>query len=153
MEPHPAVQVIGSQLAAAEDSEEPIIFDDLQDDNYVAIPYPRVKLPLGLDKANINLKPAMVWGVADYVSNVTMLRQQLGLTGKGIKIGFIDSGIDYTHKAFGSCTAVNKPLGRCRVVAGYDFVGNDFNHPTDVPLRKRDPVRLLRVCHYHCSNP
>jgi subtilisin family serine protease len=138
---------------AAEDSKEPIIFDDLQDDNYVPIPYPRVKLPLGLDKANINLKPAMVWGVADYVSNVTMLRQQLGLTGKGIKIGFIDSGIDYTHKAFGSCTAVNKPLGRCRVVAGYDFVGNDFNHPTDVPLRKRDPVRLLHVCHYQCSNP
>jgi len=56
-------------------------------------PYPRVELPLGQDKANINLKPAMVWGVADYVSNVTMLREKLELTGKGVKIGFIAQGL------------------------------------------------------------
>lgn len=49
------------------------------------------------------------------------------LTGKDVNIGFIDSGIAYYLAAMGTCSAVNttaKPDSNgCRVVKGYDFVG------------------------------
>lgn len=52
------------------------------------------------------------------------------------------SGIDYTHPAFGGCTAINEPFGRCRVVAGYDFVGDEFETPTDPLQPNPDPVSI-----------
>ncbi|MEK6872163.1 MAG: S8 family serine peptidase, partial [Nanoarchaeota archaeon] len=42
------------------------------------------------------------------------------LTGKGIKIGIIDTGVDYTHKDLGGCFGNN-----CKVAGGYDFINND----------------------------
>ncbi|MEK6871512.1 MAG: S8 family serine peptidase [Nanoarchaeota archaeon] len=47
------------------------------------------------------------------------------LTGKGIKIGIIDTGVDYTHGDLGGCFGNN-----CKVAGGYDFVNND-NEPMD----------------------
>ncbi len=47
------------------------------------------------------------------------------LTGKGITIAIIDTGVDYTHPDLGGC------LGpECKVIGGYDFV-NDDNDPMD----------------------
>ncbi len=47
------------------------------------------------------------------------------LTGKGVTIGIIDTGVDYTHGDLGGC------FGRgCKVVGGYDFSDND-NDPMD----------------------
>lgn len=109
------------------------------------ITYPDVELPLGPNATIVKIKPSQSWGVADYLTNVTSLRQKYGLTGKGVRIGIIDSGVDYTHAAFGGCTAVNTPAGKCRVVAGYDFVGDDFQLPTDALKPKSDPVR----CYYY----
>lgn len=56
------------------------------------------------------------------------------------------SGIDYSHPAFGGCTAINEPPGRCRVVAGYDFVGDDFQMPTDPLQPNPDPVSISITC-------
>ncbi|PHZ14411.1 subtilisin-like protein [Rhizopus microsporus ATCC 52813] len=61
--------------------------------------------------------------------------KRLKLTGSGIKVGIIDSGVDYTHPALGGCFGKG-----CKVAYGYDLVGNDFNgtiqsiHPDDDPL-------------------
>ncbi|KAF6251443.1 hypothetical protein COO60DRAFT_1628939 [Scenedesmus sp. NREL 46B-D3] len=52
-------------------------------------------------------------------------------------------GIDYTHPAFGSCTAINEPAGQCRVVAGKDLVGDEFVSGRDVQKPDDDP----RDCH------
>jgi hypothetical protein len=49
-------------------------------------------------------------------------------------------GIDYTHPAFGSCTAINEPAGQCRVVAGKDLVGDEFVSGKDVQKPDNDPV-------------
>jgi subtilisin family serine protease len=49
----------------------------------------------------------------------------INATGKGIKIGVIDTGIDYMHEAFGG------GFGKgYKVAGGYDFVNND-NDPMD----------------------
>ncbi|KAJ1975740.1 hypothetical protein H4R35_003008 [Dimargaris xerosporica] len=60
---------------------------------------------------------------------------QTNRRGRGVRIGIIDSGLDYRHPAFGSCY---KTEG-CRVKYGYDFVGDDFDgvlppRPDDDPL-------------------
>ncbi|MEU5872087.1 S8 family serine peptidase [Glycomyces sp. NPDC047369] len=45
-----------------------------------------------------------------------------GITGEGVKVGVIDTGIDYTHPDLGGCFGSG-----CRVATGTDFVGDDFD--------------------------
>ncbi|MDP6583907.1 MAG: S8 family serine peptidase, partial [Anaerolineales bacterium] len=49
----------------------------------------------------------------------------LPITGKGVTIGVIDTGVDYTHVDLGGCIGLE-----CKVIGGYDFVNND-NDPID----------------------
>ncbi|CAA9966729.1 peptidase [Pyrenophora teres f. maculata] len=58
------------------------------------------------------------------------------ITGKGVKIAIVDSGIDYTLAALGGCFGDN-----CLVAGGYDFVGDKFNADgkTD-PVPDNDPL-------------
>ena len=53
------------------------------------------------------------------------------LTGKGVKVAIIDTGIDYTHPDFGACTKTQFLQGECeKVKGGYDF-GNKDDDPFD----------------------
>ena len=64
--------------------------------------------------------------------------QDMGYDGTGVKVAVLDSGIDYTHIAFGGAGTVeayeaNDPsiiedgsFPTARVVGGYDYVGNDW---------------------------
>ncbi|KAF9552289.1 hypothetical protein BGW38_009492, partial [Lunasporangiospora selenospora] len=64
-------------------------------------------------------------------TGVDILQNQHNLTGKGIKVGIIDTGIDFKHPAFAwpGSGATAGCLGgiNCRVQAGFDFVGDYFN--------------------------
>ena len=61
-----------------------------------------------------------------------------GVTGGGLGVAVVDTGIDYTLAAFGSCMAPGVPA-ECRVAASVDVTGNDLtlnrtagNHGTNV---------------------
>ncbi|KAI9270540.1 peptidase S8/S53 domain-containing protein [Phascolomyces articulosus] len=80
-------------------------------------------------------------GLFDHYHNtgVMKIREELGMTGKGIKVGIIDTGVDYTHPALGGCFGSG-----CRVAYGMDFVGNDYNGDSE-PNPSSDP----RDCNGH----
>lgn len=66
--------------------------------------------------------------------------------GQGVKVAVIDSGIDYTNPDLrnGTCNHLGDP--GCRVIGGYDFVGDSYDDtPTDpafqpVPHPDNDPA-------------
>jgi len=67
------------------------------------------------------------------ITGVQTVHDQLGLTGKGIKVGVIDSGIDYMHPALGG--GFGKGF---RVAYGHDFVGDDYTGQ-NTPVPDEDP--------------
>jgi len=73
--------------------------------------------------------PDMATAVA--MTGADIARTQLGYDGTGIKVGIIDSGIDYHNADLGNGT-------RSRVVYGYDFVGDEYDAQAAVPVIKPD---------------
>lgn len=47
-----------------------------------------------------------------------------GVTGEGVSIAVLDSGVDYTNSAFGQCTAPGQPAS-CRVSVAMDIAADD----------------------------
>lgn len=68
------------------------------------------------------------------MSQVNQLRAE-GLTGKGVRIGIIDVGIDYTHPALGGCFGPG-----CLVSYGYDLVGDAYTGSASTPQPDDDPM-------------
>jgi len=89
---------------------------------------------------------------AHEMTGVDFAQKTFKYTGKGYKIGIIDSGVDYSHPALGGCFGKG-----CRVVVGHDFVGDDYDK-TGVPVEdegnncdfkmtiESDRITILRPC-------
>jgi subtilisin family serine protease len=84
--------------------------------------FPDYQLSVALDTSVPLIGTPSLWGMVDGSGNP--------VNGNGIRVAVIDTGIEYTHSAFGSCTALNSG-GSCRVVGGYDFANNDANPMDD----------------------
>jgi hypothetical protein len=59
------------------------------------------------------------------------------LDGSGTLVCVIDTGINFQNELYGSCTGVNAPKGQCRVVTGFNFVGDGYNGRLDGPAAVR----------------
>ncbi|HSV85288.1 MAG TPA: S8 family serine peptidase [Levilinea sp.] len=63
------------------------------------------------------------------------IANDMGYSGAGIKVAVMDTGIDYHHPDLGGCFGPG-----CRVVDGWDFVGDAFNADPTSPLYSPVPV-------------
>jgi minor extracellular serine protease Vpr len=89
--------------------------------------------PASASVSEPDLATALVLTGADTVQS------ELGYTGKGIKVAVMDTGIDYHHPDLGGCSKIGPD---CRVVTGYDFVGDNFDAATATknnPIPDNDP--------------
>src|SRR3989344_8894923 len=76
-----------------------------------------------LSDSILQINASNVWNLAAGGQNVT---------GTGITVCVIDTGIDYTHPSLGGCTNDTFLAGTCsKVLGGYDY-GNDDTDPRDV---------------------
>ena len=80
------------------------------------------------------------------MTGADIAQNELGYTGKGIKVAVMDTGIDVDHKDLGGDGTARENSGLFptnRVRYGWDFVGDDFNaddtSPTYDPVPKPDP--------------
>ncbi|KAI8139731.1 peptidase S8/S53 domain-containing protein [Fennellomyces sp. T-0311] len=72
--------------------------------------------------------------VAHEMTTVDQVRQ-LGWNGKGIKVGVLDTGIDYTHPALGGCFGDG-----CLVAYGSDLVGDNYGEQNMTIDPDNDPI-------------
>jgi minor extracellular serine protease Vpr len=91
--------------------------------------YPVVEIRPDFQDNSAELVSAVKMTGADFVQN------NLGYTGAGIRVGIIDSGIDYDNPNF-----VPSGFGAGKKVAfGKDFVGENFSDPNSTPVPDEDP--------------
>ncbi|KAG0332564.1 hypothetical protein BG004_001195 [Podila humilis] len=78
-----------------------------------------------------------------HMTGMDVVMKKHKLTGKGVKVGIIDTGIDYKHPAFAAKGAKEGCFGRygknCRVTKGWDFVGDAYDG-TNPPKPDSDPM-------------
>lgn len=76
-------------------------------------PVDAVEPPRAEPAAELDLFTSVVQTQVDIAQN------ELGLTGRGVRVAIIDTGVDYDHPDLGGCFGPG-----CKVAAGHDFVGD-----------------------------
>ncbi|KAI8622255.1 peptidase S8/S53 domain-containing protein [Chytriomyces sp. MP71] len=69
------------------------------------------------------------------ITGVNDARNKLGLTGRGIKVAVIDSGVFYKHPALGGGFGPG-----FKVMGGYDLVGDDYGTANSTLVPDNDPI-------------
>jgi subtilisin family serine protease len=101
---------------------------------------PGVQAVYPVTKVDLQQVEGQPGAVADLITALAMTgadvaQSTLGLSGRGVKVAVIDSGIDYNHPDLGGC------FGRgCRVEKGFDLVGDAFNADPASPAYNPVPV-------------
>jgi subtilisin family serine protease len=100
-------------------SVKPSDLNKLRNLNSVEAIYPVVPMTLPIEEQGpgLDLATAITQTQADIAQNT------LGLTGAGVKVGIIDTGVDFDHPDLGGCFGPG-----CRVEVGYDLVGDAYNN-------------------------
>jgi minor extracellular serine protease Vpr len=97
-------------------------------------PVETIAIPEAID---LNSSADMATALA--MTGANFAQSTLGLTGQGIRVAVMDTGIDYNHPDLGGpCFGPG-----CRVVTGYDFVGDAFNASdpnNNTPMPDDDPM-------------
>lgn len=70
-----------------------------------------------------------------HAGGADVAQDDFGLSGRGIRVAVLDSGIDYDHPDLGGCFGKD-----CRVAMGWDFVGDAFNPDRTSPTYNPLPV-------------
>ena len=69
------------------------------------------------------------------MTGADIAQNELGLSGRRVRVAVMDSGIDYDHPDLGGCFGPG-----CRVAKGWDFVGDTFNPDRTSPAYNPTPT-------------
>lgn len=69
------------------------------------------------------------------MTGADVAQNELGFSGKGVRVAIMDTGVDYQHPDLGGCFGAG-----CRVAKGWDFVGDAFNADPASPAYNPVPV-------------
>jgi subtilisin family serine protease len=86
---------------------------------------PVVSIPMPESQAS---SPELFTALA--MTGADVAHSQLGITGRGVKVGVIDTGVDYDNADLGGsgvAASNSQAFPNARVVTGWDFVGDAFN--------------------------
>ncbi len=75
---------------------------------------------ISLPETQPTVEPELFTALAQTGADIA--QNELGYTGAGIKVAVMDTGTDYDHPDLGGCFGPG-----CRVVTGWDFVGDAYN--------------------------
>ncbi|KAJ2608079.1 hypothetical protein H4S08_004586 [Coemansia sp. RSA 1365] len=78
-----------------------------------------------------------------HMTGVAKALLELGLDGHGIKIGIVDSGVDYNHPELGKCWKTDK----CPWQYGKDFIGDEYIYTQEKPVIKPNDTPMDCVGH------
>ena len=79
------------------------------------------------------ISPDLATAIAQTGANTA--QSAFGLTGTGVRVAVMDTGIDYDHPDLGGCFGPG-----CRVARGYDLVGDAYNSSSPTSVRMPDPL-------------
>ena len=102
--------------------------------------------PVGTYRMPETQKISPELATAIQMTGADIAQNELGLTGKGVKVAVMDTGVDWQHPDLGA------GFGRgARVTTGWDFVGDSYNaDPTIRPTsRHRIPIADPDDCNGH----
>ncbi|ORX80567.1 subtilisin-like protein [Basidiobolus meristosporus CBS 931.73] len=95
----------------------------------------RLKQAKNRTEKHIESLPSKLISSPHLLTGVDKVHKLLKNTGSGIRVGVIDTGIDYTHPALGGCFKGKN----CRVQYGYDFVGDGYDDSPESLAPDADP--------------
>ena len=78
------------------------------------------------------ISPDLATAIAQTGANTA--QSAFGLSGAGVRVAVMDTGIDYDHPDLGGCFGPG-----CRVARGYDLVGDAYNTSSPTSVRAPDP--------------
>ncbi|KAK4445714.1 subtilase [Podospora aff. communis PSN243] len=110
-------------------------------------PTPQVEADHGFPISGSKIEKRQAADNSSYSPHIMTQVDQLhakGITGKGIRVAIVDTGIDYKHPALGGCFGPG-----CLVSHGYDFIGETITNPDTggwLPTPDDDPYD---GCHGH----
>jgi subtilisin family serine protease len=91
--------------------------------------YPVVNVALQQFEGESDPAPDLVTAIR--MTGADIAQSALGLIGRGVTVAVMDTGIDYQHPDLGGCFGPH-----CRVNAGFDLVGDDFNSSSPDPAKQ-----------------
>lgn len=109
----------------------------LRQSDEVAAVYPVVAVQA--PEPDASLEPAMTSALG--MTGADIVQSELGFDGSGLRVGVIDTGVDYDHPDLGgSGVEDGTDFPTEKVPYGYDFVGDDYNADTSSPSYQPEPA-------------
>lgn len=154
-----AIAVEAPQELAAEINDLP--FDFIEPNKIFSLPtVVKTEIGIPLSTQNLEEKNSMTSIGVDKIHNLLKALNESGelvpVKGQGVKVGIIDTGIDYTHKMLGGSGSVEEykaidsvkgsaSFPNAKVVGGRDFVGANFStsshlYSNHVPVPDENPI-------------